>query len=162
MTADRKDFTNTVVKTALLAGTLDATAASIQYYINTGNNPARVFRYIASAVFGTEQTSQHLYSWAACGLVLHYFIAFLFTLFFFLAFKPITGILTNKFLAGVVYGLFVWCVMNLVVVPLSFGKPVTINPSKAAIAALILIAAIGIPVSLMAYRYYSKQNVITD
>jgi hypothetical protein len=158
MTAERKSFANAVTATALLAGTLDAAAASIQYYLNTGNNPARVFQFIASAVFGTATNSQQLYSWAACGLLLHYFIAFLFTLFFFLAFKSITQILTNKFLAGIVYGLFVWAVMNLAVVPLSFGKPIAVTFPKAAIAALILIAAIGIPVSLLAHRYYSKQK----
>jgi hypothetical protein len=158
MTAERKNFANAVTTTALLAGTLDAVAASIQYYLNTGNNPAQVFRYIASAVFGTATTSQQLYSWAACGLLLHYLIALLFTLFFFLAFKSITQILTNKFLTGIVYGLFVWAVMNLAVVPLSFGKPIAVTFPKAAIAALILIAAIGIPVSLLANRYYSKQK----
>ena len=63
----------------------------------------------------------------------------------------------DKFIAGILYGLFVWAVMNLAVVPLSFGKPVSIVVNKAAIAALILIAAIGIPVSLLADKYYSKK-----
>jgi hypothetical protein len=157
MSLEKEKFGNSVLIAGFIAGTLDATAASIQYYINTGNNPARVFRYVASAAFGKEISTENLYGWAACGLVLHFLIAFSFTLFFFLVYPQVKKILPNKFLTGIVYGLFIWAVMNLAVVPLSFGRPVSIDINKAAIAAMILIAAIGIPVSFLADRYYSKK-----
>src|SRR5689334_20808513 len=68
-------FIKAVLITGLIAGTLDASAASIQYYINTGNNPARVFRYIAGAVLGPDTKNKELYSMAAIGLLLHFLIA---------------------------------------------------------------------------------------
>ena len=43
-----------IVLTGFIAGTLDITAACIQYYIRTGKGPANVLRYVASGVFGKE------------------------------------------------------------------------------------------------------------
>ncbi len=159
-------FIKAVLITGLLAGTLDASAASIQYYINTGNNPARVFRYIASAVFGAQTKTGDLYSWGALGLFFHYLIATIWALFFFLCYRPIKKLIGNKYVAGVAYALFVWCIMNLLVVPLAFHVDPGMQAKKlfsqaglknSLIAMGILIVAIGLPISLMADRYYSKK-----
>ena len=39
---------------AILVGTLDITAACIQYFIKTGKNPTGVLRFVASGAFGTD------------------------------------------------------------------------------------------------------------
>lgn len=157
-------FYKAVLITGLIAGSLDATAACIQYYINTDNNPARIFRYVASAAFGPETKTKNLYTMAAWGLLFHYLIAMSFTLFFFLCFRQMRMLLKNKFVAGIVYGIFTWCVMNLLVVPLAFGVDFSVqyhkyldNIKNSLIAMGILIIAIGLPISLMAERYYSKK-----
>jgi hypothetical protein len=159
-------FIKAVLITGLIAGTLDASAASIQYYINTGNNPARVFRYIASAICGTQTKTGDLYGWAALGLFFHYLIASTWALFFFLCYSPIKKLIENKYVAGVIYALFVWSIMNLLVVPLTFGVDPGMQAKKlfsqaglknSLIAMGILIIAIGLPISLMADRYYSKK-----
>ena len=160
-------FWKAVLITGLIAGTLDALAASIQYYINIGNNPARVFRYIASSIFGAQTKTGDLYSWAAAGLFFHYLIATVWALFFFLCYKPIKKLIGNEYVAGVVYGLFVWCIMNLLVVPLAFGMDLGMQAQSlfsqarlknSLIGMGILIVAIGLPISLLADRYYSKNN----
>lgn len=157
-------FFKAVLLTGLIAGSLDAAAASIQYYINTGNNPARVFRYIASAALGKQTMTKDLYTMVAWGLLFHFLIAMSFTLLFFLCFRQIRMLLKNKFVAGVIYGIFVWCVMNLLVVPLAFGVDFGVqyqkyfdNIKNSLIAMGILIIAIGLPISLLADRYYSKK-----
>ena len=159
-------FIKAVLITGLIAGTLDASAACIQYYINTGNNPARVFRYIAAAVFGVQTKTGDLYGWAALGLFFHYLIATIWALFFYLCYRPIKKLIENKYVAGVVYALFVWCIMNLLVVPLAFGTDLGMQAKSlfslarlknSLIAMGILIVAIGLPISLMAERYYSKK-----
>ena len=161
-------FIKAVLFTGLLAGTLDASAASIQYYINTGNHPARVFRYIASAVFGAQTKTGDLYGWAGIGLFFHYLIATIWALFFFLFYRPVKKMFANKFVAGVVYGLFVWCVMNLLVVPLALHTDLGVQAKNlfsqariknSLIAMGILIVAIGLPISLMAKRYYTKKEL---
>ena len=159
-------FFKAVLITGLIAGALDATAASIQYYINTGKEPARVFRYIASAALGKETLTKDLYTMAAWGLLFHMIIAMTWTLIFFLFFRQIRSVLKNKFVAGIVYALLVWCIMNFLVVPLAFGMDLGMQATSlfsqvrlkhSLIAMGILIIAIGLPISLLADRYYSKK-----
>ena len=159
-------FYKAVLTTGLIAGVLDATAASIQYYINTHKEPARVFRYVASAVFGKEALTKDLYTMAAWGLLFHLIIAMSWALIFFLFFRQIRAVLKNKFVAGIVYALFVWGIMNFLVVPLAFGTDLGMqaqslfSPARlknSLIAMGILIIAIGLPISLLADRYYSKK-----
>ncbi|HMK27982.1 MAG TPA: hypothetical protein VK483_18270 [Chitinophagaceae bacterium] len=159
-------FYKAVLTTGLIAGALDATAASIQYYINTGKEPARVFRYVASAVLGKEAVTKDLYTMAAWGLLFHLIIAMTWALIFFLFFRQIRSVLKNKFVAGIVYALFVWCIMNFLVVPLAFGMDLGMQATslfsparlKSSLIAMgILIIAIGLPISLLADRYYSKK-----
>ena len=161
-------FLKAVLLTGLIAGTLDATAASLQYFINTGNNPARVFRYIASAIFREDAGKGELYSWAAAGLFFHYVIAFIWTITFFFFYKPIKKLFKNKYVAGIVYALIVWCIMNFLVVPIAFGTDIVQHAKdlfsqarlKSSLIAMgILIIAIGLPVSLLADRYYSKIKI---
>lgn len=171
----RKKFAKSVLLTGLIAGTLDASAACIQYYINTHNTVnegvsvmaicAKIFRYVASGAIGPEAKTKDLYTMAAWGLLFHYLIAMSFTLFFFLCFRPIRSLLKNKIVAGILYGVFVWCVMNLLVVPLAFKTDFGVqyqryldNLKNSLIAMGILIVAIGLPISLLADRYYSKNG----
>lgn len=157
--ATPKGFFKAVLLTGLLAGTLDATCASIQYVIMRNQNPAKVFRFIASGIFGKEALTKDLYVMAAWGLLLHFIIAMSFTLFFFLFFRQIRMIIRNKYVAGIVYALLVWCLMNMVVLPLTFHTTFVFKFPNAPIAAGILIIAIGLPISLMADRFYSKRGM---
>ncbi|NOT52641.1 MAG: DUF1440 domain-containing protein [Chitinophagaceae bacterium] len=160
-----KSFIKTILLTGLIAGTLDAAAASIKYLIDTnGGNPLKVWRYVAGVAFGPETKTKDLYAMAAWGLWFHYIIAMSFTLFFFLCYRPIRTVLTNKFAAGIGYGIFVWCVMSLLVLPIANGENIGARLEKlvtmykeSLIAIGILIIAIGLPISLLADRYYSKK-----
>ena len=140
----------------LTAGTLDITAACTQYYIKTGKGPGGVLRYVASAVFGKEASAGGT-TMAAWGLLFHYIIAFLFTLFFFWIYPWLNLGKWNKIITGLVYGTFVWLVMNLIVVRLAMG-PHPIVLKNAAIAMAILMVCIGLPISLIIGRYYSLQG----
>ena len=95
---------------------------------------------------------------AAWGLLFHYIIAFLFTLFFFWIYPLLNLGKWNKVVTGLVYGIFVWLVMNLVVVRIAMG-PHPIVLKNAAIAMGILMLCIGLPISLIIGGYY--RNKIT-
>jgi uncharacterized membrane protein YagU involved in acid resistance len=153
-----KNFLRSAITAGLLAGLLDATAASIQFFTRTGKGPVPVFRYVASGLLGKSAFAGNQYAMAAWGLLFHFLIAMTFTFFFFLVFPVVNKITGNKFLTGILFGIFTWMVMNLAVVPLSGTPPSQFDLSKAAIAALILIVAIGLPVSLLAHRYYTKSR----
>ena len=139
----------------LTAGTLDITAACTQYYIKTGKGPGGVLRYVASAVFGKEAFAGGT-TMSAWGLLFHYMIALLFTLFFFWIYPLLNLGKWNKVITGLLYGIFVWLVMNLVVVRIAMGaRPIVLK--NAAIAMGILMVCIGLPISLIIGRYYQKK-----
>ncbi len=70
----RNKIWNRILLTGFIAGTLDATAAILQFYIKTGKSPVIIFIYIASAVFGKDAFSMSQFI-AFAGLLFHYLIA---------------------------------------------------------------------------------------
>lgn len=144
-----------IVFTGLLVGTLDILSAFIDYYVNTGKNPLNVLLFVASGIFGKAALTEGAGTMVA-GLIFHYCIAFSFTIFFFWLYKRITILSVNWILTGVLYGLFIWLVMNLVVVQLSNAPHVAIPAMKmvkVVKSLLILIFMIGLPLSFIAHRY---------
>ncbi|MCW3088794.1 MAG: hypothetical protein JWQ78_2180 [Sediminibacterium sp.] len=158
-TAAKTGATRTILLAGLIAGTLDILTAFVHYYILTGKNPVKILNYIASGVFGREAAYGGGTGMALLGLLFHYVIAFAFTVFFFWLYPRWNALAKNKWLTAIGYGLFVWAVMNLLVLPFLTRIPgAPFNFSKAAVAAAILICMIGVPVSLMANAYYKKDH----
>ncbi len=144
-----------IITAGLLVGTLDISAALIRYYAKTGKNPMTVPKYIASAVFGEEAFAggNSMIIW---GFLFHYLIAVSFTIFFFFLYRNLRLLSYNPVLTGIVYGLFIWAVMDMLIVPLSAAPVIPFSLSGAVIAALILIICIGMPLALLA-RHWSKE-----
>lgn len=144
-----------ILKAGLLAGTLDILSAIIKYLIEGKKNPEVILKYIAAGVMG-KPAMKGGWDIAFLGLLLHYVIAFLFTLFLFWLYPRLKLVRFHPLVVGVFYGLFAWLVMNLVVLPYSRvpRAPGPFNWNQAIINALILIAFVGIPVSLIARKYY--------
>lgn len=153
MVKNVKSPAGTIVLAGLLTGTLDITAALLQYYIQTGKDPGNVLRFIASAVFGAKAFTGGMMM-ALWGLLFHYCIAFLFATAFFLIYPLVPPAQKNRWLTGIVYGLLVWALMNLLVVPASQAPPLPFRPGRALIAAGILVLCIGWPLSFLANKYY--------
>jgi len=148
-----KNPVTAIILTGLVAGLLDITAACTQYYINTGKGPGNVLRYVASGVFGKKAFAGGI-TMAAWGLLFHFIIAFGLTSFFFWLYPKISWLGKNKMEAGLLYGVFAWLVTNLVIVPLSHAQSPPFVMAKAAVAMLILMFCIGLPISLMANKHY--------
>lgn len=139
-----------VFKASLLVGTIDMLFAFAWYFIKTGKTRFfDIFKFIASGILGKRSFSGGVLSILA-GLFLHYFIAFSFTLFFFLIFPKIQWMARYKIITAAVYGLFIWFVMNLLVIPMSAVMPRPFSMANALINILILILGIGVPLSLIA------------
>ncbi len=143
----------TIIKTGLLAGTLDIFCALIQFYIRNGKNPAVVLKFIASGVFGSTALTGGI-EMILAGLFFHFVIAFIWTIFFFLLYPKVSFLSKNKFISGFAYGLFIWIVMTRIVLPLSSTPEIPFNILQAIIGILILMFAVGLPISIMANKYY--------
>lgn len=148
----RKNFAKTIILAALLVGSLDIIAALVNYYIKTGKNPEIVLKYIASAVVGKEAFTGGLVM-SALGLGIHFLIALTWTIIFF-AIKLVSA---SPVITGIVYGIFIWAIMALVVLPMTKVSGATINTSDALTGAVILVVAIGLPLSFIANRYYKRR-----
>ena len=149
----KKNFWKTIVLAGLLVGSLDIIAALVNFYCKTGKDPQIVLKYIASAVCGKDAFAGGT-TMSALGLLLHFMVAFIWTIFFFWIYPKLKFLSFNRVLTGILYGIFIWFVMSHAVVPLSKASVGAFNLKQAAIAALILIGAIGLPLSFIAYRYY--------
>jgi hypothetical protein len=143
-----------ILFTALLAGTLDGFAAITVYQVS----PSNIFKFIASGAFGSEVAYSGGGAMVFYGVLFHYIIAFSWTVFYFLIYRYLRTILSNKYIAGVLYGIFVWLMMNLLVLPLTKIPGGPIYWDKALVGATILIFMIGLPISILAHRFYSQRS----
>ncbi len=141
-----------ILKVGLIAGTLDITDALVFSHFR-GVTPARVFQYIASGLIGTRAFSLGAAS-VVLGVLLHFAIALGWTAMFYLASRKFAILLRRPVMSGVVYGVVVYLVMNIVVLPLS-GVP---HPIKAATLAsringvLAVVLFIGLTIALLIRR----------
>jgi hypothetical protein len=153
-------FYKRLLITILIAGTLDITSAYVNIFIKTGRISRKMFQYIAGGALGLKNTLNGGVSVILLGIFFHYFIVLCFTLFFFLLYRKnrIFGI--NKYLAALLFGIFIWAVMNLVVLPLSALPPSKIRIGNALLDSLILAVMIGLPVSLSARHLAPRDRIL--
>lgn len=132
-----------IIITGLVAGSLDLVMAMLLFVSRSKQKPSVLFRYIASAAFGAKVSTAGM-GMAWLGLVFHYLIAMVWTVLYFFVFQrvlPCGSVAAH----AVVYGMFVWVVMNLVVLPMSKAEPRPWSAPLALVNIVILIIAIGWP-----------------
>lgn len=152
-----KPLLKTIAWVGLLAGSLDILSACLHAYIVRGTTPEIVLRFIASAAVGKPAFTGG-WEMPMLGLLFHYIIAYSFTVLFFLLYPHLKIMWKSMVLTAIVYGIFIFVVMNLLVLPLTKIPRATIQFDKAAIATGILIIAIGLPLSFFASKFYDVRN----
>jgi len=106
-----------------IAGALDILFA-ICFAMSRGSTPERLLQVVASGAFGKPAFDGGT-TMAAMGLLLHFVLSFIWTAVFFLAARARPAILRRPYLAAIVFGILVFFVMRLVVLPISaFPFPV--------------------------------------
>ena len=133
----------------LTVGTLDILDALIFFGLR-GARPIRIFQSIAAGLLGREAAVRGGLATALLGGVLHYFIAFVIVLVYFLASRRAPVLIRHAVALGMLYGVAVYFVMNYIVIPLSaanqgsFSMPVFVN------GMLIHALGVGLPAALFA------------
>jgi len=151
-------FWKAVFLATLVAGTLDIIAAYIHVTLASGQFPAKMFYVIAGHAIGLKTALAGGPPVFVLGIFIHYFISFSFSLFFFLVYSAIHKVLSNKYLIGLLYTLFAWFTMKFIVLPLTAMPPgpFVLNIQEV-IGFLIFIVVFGMPISIMADRYYKSR-----
>jgi hypothetical protein len=142
----------TIIKAAIIAGALDATAGVVVYWIFKGLNPLQVLQYIASGIFGPSVINGS-FLYVLIGLVLHFVIAFAFTYAYYLGFPFIKSYAKNTYVNGLIYGAIIWVFMNYLVLPVS-SIP---HSPKNFVSVLELIwhcALVGLPIAVIVENYF--------
>ena len=111
----------TIAITGLIVGAMDITSAFI-IALSRGSTATRLLQFVASGLIG-QKAFQGGAATAALGLGLHFVIAFSLVAVFYAASRRIAFLLRQAVLSGITYGLIVFGVMNLIVLPLSAAKP---------------------------------------
>jgi hypothetical protein len=149
--AARRSAIRTIVAAWLAAGTLDISAAVVYYPLTSGVRVMSLLQGIAAGVLGTG-AAQGGVATAAVGLAFHYAIAFIWTVLFYAVARRVTAILRHVFPTGMLYGVFVWLVMNLIVVPLSNARHAPFTVRSVVTGAVILMFCVGLPIVAIVKR----------
>ena len=110
--------------------------------LRSGAQPIRIFQGIASGLIGPAARQGGLKT-AALGVFLHYFIAFGIVTTYFLVSRRVRLLTRHPVICGLLYGIVVYGVMNLVV-PLSKAGPHA-GDARARQRSLIHMLGVGLP-----------------
>lgn len=146
-----------IIKTSLIAGVLDITAAFIQSYLSKAVTPDIVLRYIASGLFGKSAFTGG-YEYILIGLLIHLFIAFSCTVTYFFVYPKIKLLHKNILLSSLFVALVAWTITTRLIIPISKIQTPPFNLTKAITAISILYFCIGLPISFFTKQFYSNRK----
>ena len=129
----------------LVAGTLDIGAAVAIYHAA----PVAVLHAIASGLIGKASFTGGMGT-ALLGLVLQWAMSLIIAAIYVFAAKPLPLLTRQWLVMGLAYGVGIWVVMNLVVVPLSATFPK--NPPRLD-AGIIAMLGFGVIISYCARKF---------
>ena len=148
--------TRTILRAGLLAGILDGCAAIVQAYLMRGTSPIVVFQYIASGALGRAAFDGGLAT-VAVGVLFHLFIGLSWATLFFVCYPYLDFLKKSRVLNGIGYGLLIWLVMNLIVVPMSRIPARPFVPFNVVTGILILMVMVGLPIAFIVHRHYQRR-----
>lgn len=154
--AGRPSALKTIFAAGIVAGILDISAAFINIILiqQKDTTVQKILQGIASAVF-KKKSFDGGWETAMYGLGFHFIIAFCFAAGYYIVYPYIPFLRKQKIIAGLLYGIFVWAVMNIIVLQTVFPA---FSPWKNALVnGGILMICIGLPISLITSYFYSKR-----
>lgn len=139
------------------AGVLDAVDALVAFKAVLGFEPIPIYQFVASGMLGPSAFSGGAAT-ALVGLAVHFLIAFTAAALFVMASAAVPELRRGFAVAGPVYGLVVFAMMNYVVIPLSrippspFSLPLFLN---GIVGHAVLV---GLPIAYAARRFLGTEG----
>ena len=141
-----------ILRGGLIAGTLDICAAFLTAWLRAGIGPVRVLQFVASGVLGPASFAGGAKT-AILGLALHFVIATIWTIVFYLASRKWLSLIERPVMFGLLYGIAVYTFMNFVVLPLSLVARRPITAVGTTIGLLTIMFCVGLPIALVVRRF---------
>ena len=142
----------TIMWSGLIAGVRDAIAGVIVYYLYFDFNPFQVLQFIASGVYGPEAINGGI-GMIIAGTLFHFLIAYVAAVIYFVAYPKMSLLQNNKVMMGLIYGLGIWLVMNLLVLPASNIPKAPFDMSLAVVGIIWHMILVGLPIALITSKY---------
>ncbi|HEY2805520.1 MAG TPA: hypothetical protein VGI92_06625 [Gemmatimonadales bacterium] len=151
-----RNLTGRIIAAGLIAGALDLlyVEALVVWIMHRPTTFVRILQSIAAGLYGPASFNGGA-STAVQGLLLHFLIAFIWTLLFLLLvrrwadLRSVVASPGGAWKAGLPYGCLVWLVMELVVVPLSHAKPVPLSNWIFWVDLAQQAIMVGVPIALL-------------
>jgi hypothetical protein len=144
----RTSSATAVLLGSLAVGVLDILDAFV-FFGWRGVSPLRILQSIAAGLLGRAAFDGGLRT-AALGLLLHFFIAFVIVLVYYVASGRLSDLVRHPIRYGLLYGVAAYAVMTFVVVPLSAAGGRLPSWPVAANGLFIHTLGVGLPAALAA------------
>ena len=146
-----RDALLTILVSGMTTGVCDLLGA-IASSLPRGVTPFRILQVVASGWLGARSYDLG-YQSALLGLVSHFMIALGWATAFYLASRVFTVLLDRPLISGVIYGIAVYWLMQLVVLPLSaYPHQRLASWSGIIIGNIVHIVCVGTPIALVTRR----------
>lgn len=143
----------TILKSGLVAGMLDATAGVIVYFIWFKFNPLQVLQFIAMGVFGPK-AMEGGFPMVVAGLIFHFIIAYVCAIIYFYAYPKISFLKNKHIVSGLLFGLGIWLIMNLIIVPASNIPASPFDLGLAVVGIIWHMTLVGLPIAIITHKFY--------
>jgi uncharacterized membrane protein YagU involved in acid resistance len=146
-----------IVLGGLAAGALDITYACVHWNLTHGVPPMRIFQAVAAGLVGREAAVAGGWQTASLGLAMHFVLTTIMAAFFVAWTAMVPALNRWPLLSGVTYGLCLFVVMQLVVLPMSATGGGGDFPKGQFLLGGLLIHAfgVGLPIALIAKHFSS-------
>ncbi|NER14861.1 DUF1440 domain-containing protein [Leptobacterium flavescens] len=144
-----------ILWSGLVAGILDSLAGVIVYYIYFGMNPFQVLQFIATGVHGPSAMEGGV-RMILEGLLYHFIIAYVVAIIYFVAYPKLKVLQKFTLSSGLIYGLGIWLVMNLLILPYTNVIKSPFDLSLAIVGIVWHMILVGVPIAIITDLFYKN------
>jgi len=154
---------NSLLRLCVISGLIIGTAHAISYHwfissVLGGYPLTSVYQYIASAALGESAFAGGIAT-ALLGVLFHYIVSFIVAGVFVLGADRIFLLRRYPVVSSLLYGLGVFIIMNMIVIPLSAAPPLPVpTTSQLILNILDHILVIGLPLGILAWRNFNSNH----
>ena len=143
-----------IVMGGLIAGALDIGYAIAHYYLVYEVPPVRILQSVAAGAIGKDAAQAGGWGTGGLGLALHFLLTTLMAAFFVAWTRMVPDLNKWPWLSGATYGLALFAIMQVVVLPLSAAGGGNGPDGQFLLGGLLIHAfGVGVPIALIAKRF---------
>lgn len=148
-----------ILWSGLVAGILDSIAGVIVYYIYFDLNPLQVLQFIASGVYGPSAINGGFYM-ILVGTFFHFIIAYTCAIIYFYLYIKSAQLQKYTIISGLVFGLGIWAVMNLLILPYTNIPKSPFDASLALVGIIWHMVLVGLPIAIITAIHFKSRKPI--